>query len=198
MNPLIVSSTIFGHTFEIHLFGLLSAIVSSTIYPIYIASMVSGKETPPRSTWFMWLVLDVIAFMSRWDGGIFDTQLVAYITGTSFTFLFTLKYGKKGWSKDETYCSLFVVGSIIVWTISPSLATVCAISGLTVATWPLFKVLLKGGYSNRTTWSLATVGSLFNIADGQLLTGIWFSGIQIALLTSVVYHWGWTRTPEKN
>lgn len=197
-NPTLIEITISGLALEMRLFGLLALILALVaVYPPYIISMVKGEQTPPRSTWFLWLALDFVAIGSRLAEGNLDALLLAYTIGTLFVALFTIKYGAKGWTKLETICTVVVAGALITWLVDGrSVATICAMGGITIAMLPMLKRVLQGAYENLITWSVAIVTSSLNLADGQLLTGIWMIILQLSVLLPVLYHWKWL--PRKN
>lgn len=191
MNPTLIETAIWGLNLEIRLLGLVILILSLTaIYPPYIWSMVKGEQTPPRSTWFLWLALDFVALGSRMAAGNLDTLLLAYTIGTFFVALFTVKYGTKGWTTLETISTISVALSIIIWlVIGSSVATACAMSGITIAMLPMLKRVFQGAYENLMTWSIAIVTSTLNLADGQILTSVWMIIIQLSVLLPVLYYY---------
>lgn len=191
MNPTLIEMTVWGLNLELRLFGLIILVLSLTIlYPPYIWSMIKGEQTPPRSTWFLWLALDFVAFGSRMAEGNLDTLLLAYTIGTFFVALFTIKYGTKGWTKLETISTISVALSIIIWlVVGDFVATVCAMNGITIAMLPMLKRVFRGAYENLTTWSVAIVTSSLNLADGQILTSVWMIIIQLLVLLPVLYYY---------
>ncbi len=197
-NPVLLQTLAWGLQLEIRLFGLFAALVASVVYPIYIMSMVRGEQRPPPSAWFLGVALDGVAFGSRWMSGNFDALLAIYAIGTLVTALFTLKYGKEHWESVDSYCTAIVIGALGAWwIIGPSAATICAMGGMTVACWPLLKNVWDGAYESRPAWGIAPLGSIFNVLDGQYLTGIWFAALQLLIFFYIVKHWGWTAVPQK-
>lgn len=192
-NPVIINTVFWGLILKIKLFGLLSLITALVaLYPPYILSMVRGEQTPPRSTWFLWLILDAIAFGSRLANGNFDALLFAYTTGTVFVAAFTIPYGKKEWTNFETACAIIVFLAIIVWAAGGrSVATVCALAGITVAMLPLLIRVLRGKYENLFTWCVAPVTGFLNLLDGQIITSCWIITIQLCVLLPLLYYWKW-------
>lgn len=191
MNPTVIDLVVWGLNLEIRLLGLLILVLSLTlIYPPYIWSMVKGEQTPPRSTWFLWLALDFVAIGSRIASGNLDALLLAYTIGTFFVALFTIKYGTKEWTKLETISTISVALSIVIWfAVSDSVATICAMAGITIAMLPMLKRVFQGAYENLITWSIAIITSILNLADGQILTSIWMIIIQLAVLLPVLYYY---------
>lgn len=198
MNPTIIQTTLWNFNLELRLLGLIALIMSSAIYPPYIKSMLQGKITPPRSTWFLWLVLDAIILISQIAKKNLDAMMVAYLGGTLVVAILTIWYGKKGWTRTETVCTIIVSAALGMWMIlGPSVATISALIGTTVGLVPILENAWKGAYEDRLVWTLAFVASIISAFDGQFLTGLWFATLQLSVLAIVVYHWGWWRTPLK-
>jgi hypothetical protein len=189
-NLVLIDIVLWGLPFHFKLFGLLSFIAGALIYPIYISAMVKLSVRPSRSTWFLWLGLDMVAFGSRLNSGIFDAMLFVYVLGTAVTAGYTIKYGKSGWTKDETFSCVFVVLSVLVWFfISDTVATVCAMSGISVAMWPLLKNVFRGEFESLLAWSIGALSSSMNLLDGQILTSVWTLTLQMSVIIAVLYHW---------
>lgn len=198
MNPTIVQTTLWNLNLELRLLGLIALVMSSAIYPLYIKSMLRGKITPPRSTWFLWLLLDAIILISQLARKNLDAMMVAYLGGTLVVAVLTIWYGEKGWTQTETACTIIVSAALGMWMIlGPSIATVSALVGITVGLVPILEKVWKGAYEDRLVWTLAFAASIINAFDGQFLTGLWFASLQFCVLAIVVYHWGWWQTPLK-
>lgn len=188
-NPVVISTLVHGLTIEVRALGLATMVVSVITYSMYIKAMIDGRHKPPRSSWCLWTVLDAVAFASNLAAGTFDSMLFIYTAGTFVVSLFTLRYGKKGWTNFETLCSAIVFGVIVIWVAKgPEVAMICAMGGITVAFLPLLWGVLCGAYEDLWSWSLVIVGGLLNLADGQILTSVWFMTLQIIIVVVVSYH----------
>lgn len=188
-NLALVSTEVWGLALEVRLFGAISAFISFFIYPIYIRSMVVGEQSPPRSSWFLWSLLNLISFSGKFADGTFDAMLFIYVVGTISVAVTTIFYGQKGWTRLETYCSTFVLLAVAVWEIvGPSVAVICSMSGTTVAMLPLLRRVLRGEYENIRAWSIAVTGGFFNLLDGQIMVSLWFMILQSTVVLSVYYH----------
>ena len=188
-NPLLFDVVVFDLDLQLRLFGLLAFVFACATYPVYIRDMISGVLTPPRSTWFMWFALDVVALGSRINEGVLDTLLLAFTLGTFVVALFTIRYGKKGWSNTESYCVVIVSLAIIVWFFSvPLYATICSLFGMSVATYPMFKRVIKGERESLLAWLLVLIATIMNLLDGQILTSLWIIVIVLSIIIPVFHH----------
>jgi hypothetical protein len=197
-NPLVVDTIIWGFELKIHFLGFIAACIASLVHATFIYAMVTDdKVSPPRSSWFLWLLLDAIAFGSKLDDGMFDAMLLEYTVGTAAVALCTLRYGVHAWTHLETWCTIFVVASILVWTMAsdPVLATISSMSGITVAALPIMRRVLNGEYEPLLAWCLGFIGSFVNTLDGQIMTSIWFMVIQGLVIAPVIYHYHWKEKP---
>ncbi len=159
--------------------------------------MTRGKQAPPRSTWFLWVVLDIVAFSAQLSRGIFDAMLLAYIVGTLIVAIFTVKYGIRGWTRIETICTFVVTLSIVIWTISgPFVAMICSMAGFAVAMYPLLKRVWRGEYEDLLAWCIVIVSSILNMIDGQIFTSSCFIILQLSVVLPVFYYWKYL--PRKN
>lgn len=189
-NPVVFGAVLGGFNFEFRLFGLLSLIVALAMYPIYILAMTRGKQTPPRSTWFLWFILDAVIFSAQMGRGIFDAMLFAYIVGTLVVSIFTIKYGTRGWTTTETYCTIFVIFSIVILAMSgPLVAVICSLGGFAVAMYPLLKRVWRGEYEDLRAWGLAAVSTSLNWLDGQIFVSSFFFVLQLLVILPVFYYW---------
>lgn len=189
-DPVVVQIVLWGLPLELRLFGLFALLVGACAYPPYIKAMVQRKQSPPRSTWWLWFALDAVAFSSKLSSGNFDAMLFIYTIGTFFVACFTIPYGEKGWKKIETFCVICVLAAIVVWIVfGAAVATVCSLIGITVAMYPLLIRVLRGEYEDILSWCIVLASSLMNLADGQLLVSIWIIILQLTVLCSVTYYW---------
>lgn len=152
--------------------------------------MVKGYQVPPRSSWILYLALDTTILFSQLKENKFDPMMFEYLVGTLAVVLFTIKYGKKGWSKLETFCTVVVVISIIAFiSFSSTVATIFSMIGITVATLPILKnVAIEKKPEDLRAWSSALMGSSLNTLDGQILTGLWFMILHSSVTISIIYN----------
>lgn len=189
-NPVVFGTVLWGFNFEFRLFGLLTLLVTLATYPIYILAMTRGKSTPPRSTWFLWFVLDTVAFSAQMGRGIFDAMLLAYIVGTAVVAIFTIKYGTRGWRRTETFCAVIVAVSIVVWAITgPLVAMICSMAGFAVAMYPLLKRVWTGKYESLPAWCTVVLSTGLNWLDGQIFVSSFFLVLQFLVILPVFYYW---------
>ncbi|MBU1203030.1 hypothetical protein KKH39_03260 [Patescibacteria group bacterium] len=150
--------------------------------------MVKGTlPPPPRSSWFLYMALDVVILGSQLSNGILDPMMIEYNIGTLAVALFTLKYGYATWSKLETGCSIFVGISIALYlSVGPLAATACALAGISAASLPILKkVLVEKKQEDLLAWALAVTATFCSLLDGHLITGIWLILLQGTIAIAV-------------
>ncbi len=190
LNPVVFEKVLLGFNFELQLFGLFTLFAALTVYPLYIIAMLRREQAPPRSTWFLWVILDIVAFSASLGRGNFDVMLFAYTVGSLVVALFTIKYGSRGWTKTETICTIVVAITIGIWAIAgPLIGTICAMSGFFVATFPLLKRVWRGEYEDLRAWCILIVSTILNMMDGQILTSSCFVVLQLSVVLPVFYYW---------
>ncbi|MCF7835882.1 MAG: hypothetical protein K9M15_02055 [Candidatus Marinimicrobia bacterium] len=189
-NPVVLATSVWELNLTFHLYGAISFVLALLIFPFYINSMVKDpRHAPPKSTWLLWLTIDSVILGSRFHSGVFDAMMLAYVIGGGAVFITSLKYGKKGWTKTDTVCTVFVATAMIVWVfVNPLLVTIVALTGTAVGSMPLFLGVMKGEYENIFVWTVCIVSSFFNLLDGQVLVSLVMAGIQICVLVPLLYH----------
>lgn len=198
-NPVIIDIALSGYPIEVRLFGLLSFVFSAIVHTRFIVTMIKGTvPPPPRSSWFLYAMLDVVILGSQLSHGILDPMMIEYNIGTIAVALFTLKYGYATWSKLETYCSIFVGISIVLYlSVGPVAATACSLAGITVASLPILKkVLIEKKREDLLAWVLAVTATTCSLLDGQLLTGIWLVLLQGTIAIAIVRLWFSKKTKD--
>lgn len=188
------------------MFGILTMIAAGSLYPLYARSMLVGKmvtidgknvlkkSTPPRSTWFLWLVIDIVAFGGELGRGKLDPLLFTYILGTAYIAYLTIQHGEKKWTVIETICTGTVAAAILLgFLVGPLWATVCALTAMLVSLLPLLGGVLRGGYEDRVAWRMGLLSSALNLLDGQILVSICVASLQSVVLLAISYHWGFLK-----
>lgn len=195
-NPTVLTGLLFGREVALHLFSVLTMLIAVALYSKYCLAMVKGTEvvvdgklervpvTPPRSTWFIWLTLDVVALSSAWAAQKFDVLLFSYTVGTLVVASYTLKYGKKGWGTIDTLCSAAVFAAILLWlAVGPSFGLWCALFGMFAGMLPIYYgILWEGKHEDRTSWILGLLMSVSNLLDGEVWVSLYLITIQGMLL----------------
>ncbi|MBI2617860.1 hypothetical protein HYW58_00155 [Candidatus Kaiserbacteria bacterium] len=207
MDSTLINVTLFGYAIVATSWGFGVVVFSATAVAYYVYQIVNGKQTIVFSTWLLLLILDTLAFKGQLGRGVFDLLILVFTAGALIAVVLSWWYGKPSkWSKNDTACSI-IIAAVIIWEFgimpnlekevmilwwsvrTSTLGLVTSLFGLTVATWPLIRATIyERHYENLTTWGLFLIGSGLTIADGKWLTGIWFAGIQLAIIIPVLYH----------
>src|SRR5580700_5851824 len=85
------------------IFALLSAGTVLLGGPAYFTDTLKGKTKPERTTWLIWSVLGVVAFISQFDLHARWSLVVSGMDaiGNIGVFLLSLKYGVGGWKRKD-------------------------------------------------------------------------------------------------
>lgn len=207
MDSILIDVTLFGYAIVATSWGLGVVVFSGMAVVYYVYQIIIGKQALVFSTWLLLFLLDLLAFKGQLGRGVFDLLILVFATGASIALVLSKWYGKPGkWNRNDTICSVIIAVvvswefgimpnleselTVLWWSIQTStLGLVTSLFGLGVATWPLIRATIyERHYENLTTWGLFLVGSGLTIADGKLLTGIWFACIQLAIIIPVLYH----------
>ncbi len=110
----------------------LAAAVISLIDPVpYLRDIVNGRTRPHRSTWCIWSVLGVTAFVSQWADGASWSLLMLGIQATTVTlvFLLSLSRGVGGVGPADVALVGVAAAGIAGWIVlsQPLVAMACVI-----------------------------------------------------------------------
>jgi len=107
-------------------FGITAGLLSLVALIYYVNQIVSGKESPSRSAWWIFTLVGFMLLISYKASGATDTIWVPIfnVVGPLTVALLSIKYGKswkeKGWSRLDTICVLGAVASAIIWWLTDS------------------------------------------------------------------------------
>ena len=154
--------------------GILSGLLMiSTVIP-YIKDIFLLKTKPERASWFIWSLLNFIAFFSQLaKGASYSLMLTAGDAVVVLTvFILSIKYGVGGLTKRDIIALIGVVLCLILWyfTGEAALALVLVIIiDLIGAILTIIKSYEDPHSETLITWTLAGVaGFLGVLAVGQL------------------------------
>ncbi|MBI2635026.1 MAG: hypothetical protein HYW79_00555 [Parcubacteria group bacterium] len=118
----------------------LSGVIFLLGFVPYVAAIIKRQTQPMKASWLIWLVIDGITFAGMYVKDAVNGQIVGAITGACLVFLLSLKYGKSGWTRVDTWSLVGALVGIALWGIfdSPILGMLAAqVTGL-VGTIPTF------------------------------------------------------------
>jgi len=135
---------------------------------VNVTSILQGKAKPHRTTFFIFVVLNAIAFASLFAQHDRVAIYLALLNGisASIIFLLSLKYGMGGWAPLDIFCLIIALAGIALWkfTSNPVLALYSSIVANFVCLLP---TLIKVYYHPKTEvwgfWFIALVSFILNL-----------------------------------
>lgn len=146
--------------------GLISGFLSIVTYIPYLRDIFRLKTKPERATWFIWLVLSVIAFFAQLaEGATHSLWLVGVQTcGVLIIFLLSIKFGVGGLVRRDVLALSAAGVGLLLWyyTNNATLGLLIAIvvdavgASLTIA-----KAYKEPESETMSTWILSGTAGIF-------------------------------------
>src|SRR3990167_6881798 len=153
--------------------GLFAGILKFIGFVPYIISILRKKTRPSRATWFVWMTLASILYISYRQSGATDTLWapLAAVFATITIALLSIKYGVGGWTPFDRKC-LFAAGvGLFLWFLfdQPLLAVLSSLAVDLIGALPTIKKVWTDSESeDKLSWGIFWLSSLANVfAIGQ-------------------------------
>ncbi len=100
--------------------GIISGLVNLAGTGVYIAAVLQKRSSPERATWFIWLLMGSVAFLSQAAIGAHDSLWFVGLqtVGVAIVALLSLKYGEGGFSRNDSLLILLALTGIITWLVT--------------------------------------------------------------------------------
>lgn len=154
--------------------GQWSAIVAvAGVLPYYFQIFFKGVK-PERASWFIWTVLQLIAFASQKDAGGTDSLwlVIGQLVVTTTVFLIAIPKGVGGFTKFDLKCLALAGVGIVLWKLAnqPALAITFVVFADAMGALPTVRKALKEPETeSRITFGSGVVaGVLALLAVGSL------------------------------
>jgi hypothetical protein len=97
--------------------GIFSGILGFVCVFPYIRDIFRKTTRPERASWFIWLVLGLIAFFSQLSKGASNSLWLtgAGLLSVSTVFLLSLKYGEGGLVKRDIIALFVAFVGLVIW-----------------------------------------------------------------------------------
>lgn len=155
-------------------FAILSGVIVLFGGPPYLIDILKGKTKPQRTTWLIWSVLGVTAFISQVQLGAHWSLVFAGMNalGNLIVFALSLKFGVGGWKRGDVVAlgiaAVGIVASLVTSTpLIALLGVIVADFAGTILT--LEKTFRMPSSETSITWFFLGTSSLF----GALSVGSW-------------------------
>lgn len=154
--------------------AILSGVCSViSMYP-YVRNILWGKTRPSMVTFFLWTVLEAIAFAAQVKAGASWSLLLmgCVIVNTSIiTVLAAIGYGYRSYTRFDVACALFCILAAALWqaTGDPVVAIIFAIIADLCAALPTIKKAhLDPDSENVAGWFWITLACLFGVLSSEI------------------------------
>lgn len=158
--------------------AILSVIIGSVAFYPYIRDIFLKRTQPHSYTWLIWGLTQGVAVAGLWygNGGLGALELTVGTALVFVVFLFSLKYGTKNITRNDTIVLIIAFLAILVWwqLDNPVLAVIMVSVIDAVGFIPSIRKSWVEPWSETiSSWALFSIGNLFAIialADYNLLT----------------------------
>jgi hypothetical protein len=166
------------------LFAILSGVIVLFGGPPYLYDILKGKTKPQRTTWFIWTVLGVTAFVSQLQLGAHWSLVFVGLNGAGnlLVFLLSLRFGVGGWKLGDVLAAIIAGIGIVTSLVAkdPLIALLGVIGAdFTGTILTLQKTFILPSTETSITWFFLGTSSFFAI----LSVGSW----DVKLLLYPVY-----------
>lgn len=146
----------------------LSALFFFLAAPPYVIDTLSGRTKPERTTWLIWSVLGVIAFIGQLLlGATWSLAFTGFDTaGCIFVLLLSIRYGVGGWTtSDRLALAAAVVGvAIAVAARSPLIAVLgVMLADVAGTVLTVYKAYKQPETETTFSWLLMGTGALCGV-----------------------------------
>lgn len=165
-------------------FGFISLAIVLLSAPFYLVDIIRGHTKPERVTWFIWMILGIIAFFSQQILGAHWSLLYAGIDalGSIIVFILSLKYGVGGWTQTDRF-ALYTALIGVTFSLVAHRAII-ALVGIIIADSAGLILTIRKTYLNPNSETSIT---WFGIGTAALLAALSVGHIKISLLIYPLY-----------
>jgi hypothetical protein len=169
------------------IFAALSGLIILAGAPPYLIDILKGKTKPQRTTWFIWSVLGIIAFIAQVQlhGGWSLVYLGLDALGNLALFLLSLKYGVGGWTwVDKAALVIAAIGIVASFAVHQPVVAIFGVvlADMSGAFLTILKTLRAPGTETTITWIFLGSAALFS----ALAVGKWNAQLLLYPLYLVV------------
>ena len=175
------------------LFGYLSGFFEGIGALPYLYSIIRGETKPSRTTWFIWLTVSIILFLTYYLSGARETLWqpgIAVLFNLIFAIL-SLKYGVGGTNKLDIFCFVGAIISLIFWAFTKNSVvgmTIIVIVAIIGSIPTILKAYKIPESENKTAWLLWSLAAIVNLLAIKSWTyEIIFYPIEIAMIIPFIY-----------
>lgn len=146
--------------------SIASGLILIIAFIPYIKAIVRRETSPRKATWLIWASCDIIILVGMLAKHTVSGLLVGAVFGASTTFILSLVYGERGWTKRDKVCISLATLSIILWKYFGDSNVGIALScvALFIAAWPTYlSAWERPENEDRKAWAIFNTSSLLGV-----------------------------------
>jgi hypothetical protein len=191
-------------TSTIAICGLLSAAVSFAGFILYIKKILAGKTRPEKSSWWIWTILMLVAFLAQLAAGATWSLLLTgtLLIGNLAIAILSRRYGYGKFKKIDISALLLTALGLWLWWITKNplvalLIIICVDFSGNILT--MLKTWRAPYSENTSTWILTTFGALFgtlavaSMEISRLIFPVYVIIANLMVLGVIYYRRGWRK-----
>jgi hypothetical protein len=150
------------------LLGQIAGILVLVQIVPYVVSILRGNTKPERTSYLIWLIVEIIGAISYVSIGATTTKwtVIAFCFTALLVFLLSIKYGVGGFSAFDIGCFLLALSGVVLWGASSNalLALYFITFVKAIAYLPTIKkVYFTPHTENTASWVLTASASVLNL-----------------------------------
>ena len=173
-------------------FAIASGVIVLIGAPFYLYDILKGTTKPERTTWFIWSILGIVAFISQFKLGAHWSLVYVGLeaVGNLVVYGLSLKYGVGGWTlKDKLALGLALIGIIISLIMQ---SPIFALWGVILADFAGAALTIEKAFKEpksetAITWIFLSLSATFaSFAVGKLSFALLLYPVYLAIITIAV------------
>ena len=136
--------------------GVLAGLIFIAAFYPYIRAIVRRETKPAKTSWLIWMTIDVITGLGMYASGTLNYQIVGATAGAAAVVVLSFKYGTSGWSRLDKFCLAGAVLGIVLWQTfnSPLLGIMTSATVAFIGSFPTFvSAWKKPENENKAAWT---------------------------------------------
>ncbi len=149
-----------------HVLTFLAGVVFLAGFFPYIIAILRRQTKPAKTSWIIWLALDLIVLLGMYAKGSVNGQLIGAVAGATIVTGLALIYGTSGWTKLDKRCLGGAALGIALWLAfdEPNLGIVVSSAVAFMGSWPTFTSAWENpGKEDKLAWTIWTASCVMQL-----------------------------------
>lgn len=150
--------------------GFAAGILAMIAYVPYIRDILKGDAKPERTSWFIWVVLAIIAFVSQLAEGARSSLWFTGLDslGAAAIFVLAVKFGVGGFSRRDKIALLAAGAGLVLWFLTRHAAFALLMTIIIDAsgtTLTVLKTYEQPETETYTMWVVVTIAAVLTMVS---------------------------------